>query len=80
MSEKRPASRSPFRPHSQQALESAIERASSSVVESDVSERELQRNIRQTFEKQESFEILIETYVDRMFNIYRDHNIHDYNL
>jgi hypothetical protein len=58
----------------------AIERASSSIVESNVNERELQRNIRQTLERQESFEILIETYVDRMFNIYRDHNIHDYNL
>jgi hypothetical protein len=80
MSGKRFVSRSLFRSHSQQAFESAIERASSSVAESDVSERELQRNIRQTFERQESFETLIETYVDRMFNIYRDHNIHDYNL
>jgi hypothetical protein len=80
MSGKRFISRSLFRSHSQQAFESAIGRASSSVVESDVSEREFQRNIRQTSEGQESSEALIETYVGRMFNIYRDHNIHDYNL
>jgi hypothetical protein len=84
MSEKRlisrSSSRSSSRLFSQQAFESEIELTSSSIVESDVSERELQRHIRQILERQESFEILIETYVDRMFNIYRDHNIHDYNL
>jgi hypothetical protein len=78
MLNKRFASRSSSRSLSQ-ALESVIKQASS-IVESDVSERELQRNICQTLERQESFKILIETYVDRMFNIYRDHNIHEYNL
>jgi prefoldin subunit 5 len=70
MSDKRLVSKSFFRSSSQslieRELESAIERASSSVAESDVNERELQRNIRQTSERQESFETLIETYVDRM--------------
>jgi pilus assembly protein TadC len=81
MSDKRFASRRFSRSSSQSLNEQAlaIERASS-IVESDVSERELQRTIRQTLEKQELSEILIEMYVNRMFNIYRDHNNHDYNL
>jgi hypothetical protein len=79
MSGKRPASRSPSRSLSQ-ALEPVIERAPSSIAESDVSERELQRNICQTPEEQKSSETLIETYVNKMFNSYRDHNIRDYDF
>ncbi len=78
-------SRSSFRSSSQSAMierASSVERASSAgrasfVVDSDISERELQRNIR---DASESFIAQIEKYVSRMFHSYHEHNMIDYNL
>jgi hypothetical protein len=51
------------------------ERASSSVVESDVSDQELQRIVRD-----ESSEKLINEYVRRRFQSYLDNNVEDVDL
>jgi hypothetical protein len=55
--------------------DSTIERASSSVADSEISERELQRSIRETLEEQESSDALINHYVSRMFQTYVEHSI-----
>ncbi len=60
-------------------IDSAIERASS-IVDSEISERELQRSIRETLEEQKLLNALINHYVSRMFQTYVEHNINDYDL
>ncbi len=72
--------RSSFKSSSQSSMiDSAIKRALS-IVESEISKRELQRGIRETLEKQESSNALINYYVSRMFQTYVEHNINDYDL
>ncbi len=63
-----------------QIADLTVERASSSVVDSNINERELQRNIRETLEKQESSDALTNHYVSCMFQTYVEHNINNYDL
>jgi hypothetical protein len=76
----RTRSQSQFSQMTDQTSDPVIGRAPSSVVDSEISDRELQRSIRETLEGQESSDALINHYVTRMFQTYVEHSINDYDL